>query len=683
MNYKRIAVASIAEKSNSNEVWWWTPEAVSVIDGDQDGDLDILVGMTGKIWDPLLEIDPKPYFIENVSSADFIFSGIPIYNNQVAGWINNIVVGDFNSDGFDDVFLVDHGREDKPYEQRDFGPLNLLLSSTSKISLTTSQFQTSNSWTIPNRDFWHGAINTRDFNLDGNLDVVATALGRAGVELWYGDGAGKFSIAPAGTLPDFIDRTAPNSKGDWVGFGITGFIDAGGDGTADIFCLPYGLSDANSNGYISLNPLTNGGKTKFIDLGNLAIDPAIKNNTNRGYSEAVVADFDGNGLEDIIAIAEASNGKADGEMFFMFLSQVSPNEFKDVTVENFGSYSSKYSGVKPRGDGYADLYINTPSTELYVADYNGDGYLDLNLGFAFLGQWSEIKNTIFINDGKGHFSRSFDLPLDFFTPSYSTIRTDGVSDLNSDGVGDFFVVETEYIKGEPVDNLVVLISQPVTGGNSRFFILPESSSSVAGSSENDIFTSIGAGSHNVQAGTGIDMVRYSDKHDLFSINMIASSELLVTKPKQLSSTDHLSNVERILFSDTGVAFDLNGNAGTIAKTLGAVFGKTSISNKEYAGIGLHFVDDLHYSYADLMQLAINARLGANPTSAQVVDLLYTNVVGSAPDAATRKSFTDLLDNHTFTLASLGVLAADTDLNKANINLVGLAQTGLEYLPFAG
>ena len=80
-----------------------------------------------------------------------------------------------------------------------------------------------------------------------------------------------------------------------------------------------------------------------------------------------------------------------------------------------------------------------------------------------------------------------------------------------------------------------------------------------------------------------------------------------------------------------------------------------------------------------MQLAINTRLGPNATNAQVVDLLYTNVVGQAPDAATRKAFVDLLDNHTYTVASLGVLASDTDLNKTNINLVGLVQTGLEYV----
>jgi hypothetical protein len=90
---------------------------------------------------------------------------------------------------------------------------------------------------------------------------------------------------------------------------------------------------------------------------------------------------------------------------------------------------------------------------------------------------------------------------------------------------------------------------------------------------------------------------------------------------------------------------------------------------------------LSFSYSNLLQLAINASLGANPSHEQVVNLLYTNVIGQAPDTATRKVYTDLLDNQTYTVAGLAVLAADTEYNKANVNLVGLAQTGLAYLPF--
>jgi hypothetical protein len=41
----------------------------------------------------------------------------------------------------------------------------------------------------------------------------------------------------------------------------------------------------------------------------------------------------------------------------------------------------------------------------------------------------------------------------------------------------------------------------------------------------------------------------------------------------------------------------------------------------------------------------------------------------------------MLENQTYTVAGLAVLAADTEYNKANINLVGLVQTGLAYLPY--
>jgi hypothetical protein len=144
-----------------------------------------------------------------------------------------------------------------------------------------------------------------------------------------------------------------------------------------------------------------------------------------------------------------------------------------------------------------------------------------------------------------------------------------------------------------------------------------------------------------------------------------------------------AGIERLKLGSTWLALTLEASAGQVAKTLGAVFGKDAVNNKSFVGIGLHFVDDLNFSYPSLMELAINARLGANASSAQVVDLLYTNVVGQAPDAATRKTFTDLLDSGTFTVGGLGVLAADTELNQTNIKLMGLAQTGLAYVPFGG
>jgi serralysin len=84
------------------------------------------------------------------------------------------------------------------------------------------------------------------------------------------------------------------------------------------------------------------------------------------------------------------------------------------------------------------------------------------------------------------------------------------------------------------------------------------------------------------------------------------------------------------------------------------------------------------SYANLNQLAIDARLGGRASNAEVVKLLYKNVVGIEPDTAALTLYKGLLDNGTYTQGSLGALAADTGENSTNINLVGLALTGVEF-----
>lgn len=139
--------------------------------------------------------------------------------------------------------------------------------------------------------------------------------------------------------------------------------------------------------------------------------------------------------------------------------------------------------------------------------------------------------------------------------------------------------------------------------------------------------------------------------------------------------DQLINGERIQFSDIGSAFDLNSSAGEVAKLLGAVFGRESVANNTFVGIALD-LKNKGMSYVDLAELAINETGRSTPQD--VVALLWTNVVGSPPNAQQAQPFVDMLNNG-MTVGELGVLAAETDLNVANINLVGLADTGIEYI----
>jgi hypothetical protein len=182
------------------------------------------------------------------------------------------------------------------------------------------------------------------------------------------------------------------------------------------------------------------------------------------------------------------------------------------------------------------------------------------------------------------------------------------------------------------------------------------------------------GAYAVDGGGGLDQAVVPGARAGYTIAAAGSGYTLASA----DLTASLANVERVGVGDQKLALDLAGNAGLVARTLGAVFGRASVNDAAYAGIGLQLVDS-GTSYTALMQLALDAKLGAGASHVAVVDLLYTNVVGSAPSAEARAFYVALLDNGTYTPAILGTIAADTELNLANIDLVGLTQHGLVYI----
>ena len=200
---------------------------------------------------------------------------------------------------------------------------------------------------------------------------------------------------------------------------------------------------------------------------------------------------------------------------------------------------------------------------------------------------------------------------------------------------------------------------------------------LSGGTGNDVFTP-GSGGDTVNGLGGIDTVQYSLARQNYNISQTTSG-WTVQDTTGKTGTDILSNIERLSFADSKLALDLSGNAGTTAKILGAVFGKASVTNQQYVGIGLQYLDS-GTAYQDLMQKALETKLGTDINDAsKVVDLLYNNVVGSAPDQATLATYVGLLNSHQYTAASLGVLAADTSFNTANIDLIGLSHTGIAFI----
>jgi subtilisin-like proprotein convertase family protein len=154
------------------------------------------------------------------------------------------------------------------------------------------------------------------------------------------------------------------------------------------------------------------------------------------------------------------------------------------------------------------------------------------------------------------------------------------------------------------------------------------------------------------------------------------TKIQVVDKSGLEGTDNLTKIERLQFADKSVAIDLDGNAGSTAKIIGAVLGNSALKNPTYVGIGLSFIDK-GMSYSDLGALALNA-VGAITNDA-IVSTLWLNVIGSPASALDKDPFVKMLVNG-MKAGDLVALAADTAFNTTNINLVGLAQTGIEYIP---
>lgn len=199
---------------------------------------------------------------------------------------------------------------------------------------------------------------------------------------------------------------------------------------------------------------------------------------------------------------------------------------------------------------------------------------------------------------------------------------------------------------------------------------------------NDIVVAKNSSELKFYAGSGVDTVIYSNTASNYTITLTSSTAKNIL-PAGRTSADLLENVERIKFSDKSIAYDVSATqpAGLTVQILNAAFGKSALANKAFVGIGLSLFDS-NISLSDVAALAVSTGLVSAKDNTSFVKAVWQNVVGSAIDQGSLDAYVGMLNNGTFTQASLLAAAATTDLNKTAINLVGLAQTGIDYMPTA-
>ena len=217
----------------------------------------------------------------------------------------------------------------------------------------------------------------------------------------------------------------------------------------------------------------------------------------------------------------------------------------------------------------------------------------------------------------------------------------------------------------------------LTGTLGAFADWFKANDSIIGSNSADVLAGF-AGNDKIDGGGGIDTAVYAGLRSGFEITVKENGDAIINDKSGFNGTDSLTSIERLQFLDHFVAIDFSndGHAGSTAKILGAVFGADAVHNLSYAGIGLKLLDE-GMSYSDLIHLALQAKLGVSATNADVVNLLYGNVMGASPSQSDFNYFKELLDSNQLSQSDLAKLAAETSQNAQRIDLVGLSVHGLD------
>jgi len=237
----------------------------------------------------------------------------------------------------------------------------------------------------------------------------------------------------------------------------------------------------------------------------------------------------------------------------------------------------------------------------------------------------------------------------------------------------------DLIKGSPVANVL----RGEEGNDSLWG--RAGNDSLAGDAGNDTLYGE-SGNDSLRGGAGDDFLSGGDGRDSAIFASARGDAILARMGAGLQvqtaeGTDQLVSIERLVFSDRRIAFDLiDGNAGSATLMIGAVLGRGALTNASLVSAVVGFFDDgmSITTFSELMVASglLGALAGGNSNTA-VSRLLLANILNTTPDEALVSAVAGLVDAGDFTQASLLATAAQLDFNRANVDLVGLSTAGLE------
>lgn len=241
------------------------------------------------------------------------------------------------------------------------------------------------------------------------------------------------------------------------------------------------------------------------------------------------------------------------------------------------------------------------------------------------------------------------------------------------------LTETGFSQGSSVHLNSVVLTQMKPGSQAQDLDLNTSPVNWAIDGPIGVTLADQATASQYTGGDGVDTLVFAKARDAYNVAVNPSS--IAVTDRATGAMDVLTKFDRIQFNGSGVAYDLDASAGRVAKILGALWGASSVSSAQMVGIGLSLFDQ-GLDAKQVMHLALPARLGAGYQGADVVNVLFQNLVHQAPSASDLAYWTAQVGSgRTYdSYESLALFASDLPLNTEPIGLTGLHTSGIAYIP---